>query len=162
MKAVVALFITLGLVAVYAQSCTYQTVGIQGETLEFDLSPMTLLNGGNYMYKDTSANIYWANICGNATAGCSPAQAVCQQAANAHFFGCGELSTQKFSDGENGPYSGVTVWYGEGTNCNGGIPRTTTVHIACSMSNEGEIYASEESTLCEYTLWMKSKYACPL
>ncbi|KAH3744160.1 hypothetical protein Pelo_14448 [Pelomyxa schiedti] len=162
MKTAVVILMTLGLMAVSAQqSCTYQTVGTKGETLSFDLSPMTLANGNNYMIKDSMGSTFYANICGNATAGCSPAQAVCQKGSNSYFYGCGDLSTQKFADGESGPYSGVTVLYSEGDFC-GSISRSTTIYIACSLSTEGEIYAAEEPGSCTYTLWMKSKYACPL
>ncbi|KAH3766731.1 hypothetical protein Pelo_1396 [Pelomyxa schiedti] len=161
MKAIVALLL-VGLALVVAQqACTYTTVGTNGETLQYDLSPLTL-TGENYMIQDEKNNKYLLNICANATSGCTPAQAVCQQASNTRYYGCGILSTQKITDGESGPDSGVTVWYGEGTSCSGLIDRATTIYIGCSPDTETVVYDVMEASSCQYSIWMKSKYACPL
>ncbi|KAH3760166.1 hypothetical protein Pelo_8013 [Pelomyxa schiedti] len=160
MKAIIGLLLAGLTLVVAQQSCTYTTTGTNGQTLKYDLSPLTLTNGNSYVIDDSKGSTYWANICGNATASCTPTQAVCQQGSNTHYYGCGILSTMKFSDGENGPDSGVTVWYGEGNSCQ--YPRTTTIYIACSPDAETILYDIAELSSCEYTLWMKSKYACPL
>ncbi|KAH3760456.1 hypothetical protein Pelo_7706 [Pelomyxa schiedti] len=145
-----------------AMDCTYTTKGSDGEELKFDLSPITHASGEeDYIFTDSVYNTFFVNICGPTTAACKNSQAVCQQGTNKALYGCGALDNQKFSDGEHSPYEGVTVWYGNGTQCSS-VARQTTIHIDCSLSADpAYIYAATEIS-CAYELWMKSKYACPL
>jgi len=136
--------------------CTYKD-----STGSYDLSPMTRApNDGDYRFTKLTET-YYVNICKTTYIYCIWFDtAVCQNSRGI-LTNCGVAAQQSFSSLGPGK-KGVKLKYGGGVNC-GVTPRVTYVEIECDPNEQqGVIYDVQELVMCEYTVKMKSKHACPV
>jgi len=125
----------------------------------YDLSPLI---SAEFKWTSDLFN-YLIVICRDLSMSCyGMRQSVCRISVFGGIeYASGSFSAVTFKDSPNGPNTGVTMIYGGGESC-GGAPRTTTIFFECEPGVEGVIYFLEESTACDLTVYLASKYACPL
>ena len=144
----------------------------------FDLSPLTKAGSvtQSYAFKTTTAtgavNIYLANVCKKmslirCTGGTHPPNpAVVQIDAAKTCFVLGSLDVEPvwalLNPAE--PAAGVKVTYKGGDMCSAPIaaPRQITMEFECDRTVPATQITSElENPTCQYTMRLKSPYACP-
>jgi len=113
---------------------------------------------------DDTYNTYYINICGQTTTAgdkeCKGA-AVCQMSAVGDYNNAGQLSSQAvFASNDTEPGQGLIVKYSDGTRCNNGDPRQTTITLVCDPSVDPLVDMVKEVSHCSYSVYIRSKYAC--
>jgi len=160
--ALCVLVVCLSFAMVIKCDCTYLA---SDGTSYYDLSPLTVTDGSSYyaINQSNNNNRYWYNICGDISGACptaAPGSAGCQNSFGA-VGSIGLLSTQTFSDGENGAATGVTISYTGGSGCGSQGDRRSFVHLNCGTAF-AVVDGLVESPVCTYTITISSIFACPL
>mmetsp|Transcript_4538 Transcript_4538/g.11222 ORF Transcript_4538/g.11222 Transcript_4538/m.11222 type:complete len:263 (+) Transcript_4538:220-1008(+) len=140
-------------------SCTYLSPAMYS----FDYSSVDRNAGNPWTAKDPSGNEYSWHICSEdqGLKGCT-SSAVCQQPASGDAKSCGKLDTQKYSVVGEDNGETVSVLYNDGTQCQDGTPRQTTITLKCGKDPTQIVgsVAEDPANKCFYLITMQGKELC--
>jgi len=129
-------------------------------TGSYDLSPMTRSpSEGDYRFVKLT-DTYYVNICKITYVYCIYFNTGVCQNSRGILTSCGSADSMSLSSLGPGK-KGVKLTYRDGTYC-GFNGRISNIEIECDANEpQGIIYDVNEVVMCEYTIKMKSKHACP-
>merc|ERR1712137_1206757 len=164
------LFFVFALLSIVCGQCTYTA----NNGCTYDLSGLTIAvnqpTSAFYTGMDTSNSTFYFNVCGalnnELSTGYSTPPGVLQESLNGSNYSCGAYNAMSIGEysgaAAEGSCPGVDLIYFNGTACNNGSTRQTTINIGCDSTvvNGLSVDSIIEPAACAYEIQVFSNAAC--
>merc|ERR1712063_126838 len=164
------LFFVFALLSIVYGQCTYTA----DNGCTYDLSGLTIAvnqpTSAFYTGMDTSNSTFYFNVCGalnnELSTGYSTPPGVLQESLNGSNYSCGAYNAMSIGEysgaAAEGSCPGVDLIYFNGTACNNGSTRQTTINIGCDSTvvNGLSVDSIIEPAACAYEIQVFSNAAC--